>query len=66
VVRTLIEAGADFNTAEAHGVTPLSIGVGRGHEAVVRALIEAGAYFNKARDDGYTPRSSPLITALRR
>src|SRR5207237_10867425 len=43
VGRAMIEAGADVNTKDKQGFTPLILAAQMGHTAVVQALIEAGA-----------------------
>jgi hypothetical protein len=44
IVTRLIQNGADTNTADAHGTSPLYVAVFGGHTASARALINGGAY----------------------
>ena len=44
VVRLLIEAGADVNLADSHGVTPLRHAKQRGQQRIVELLQAAGAH----------------------
>jgi len=43
IASALIERGADVNTANAHGVTPLMIAAARGNIPMLGLLLEAGA-----------------------
>jgi ankyrin repeat protein len=52
VVRLLLEKGAEPDSKDNGGRTPLSWAAKRGHEAVVRLLLEKGA-----DDGGRTPWS---------
>jgi cytohesin len=62
VVKALIEAVADVNTADRNGQTPLFTAANKGHEAVVKALVEAGADVNKV---GGEYGATPLSVAVR-
>ena len=42
-MKLLIEKGAELDSKDNDGRTPLSHAVSRGHEAVVKLLIEKGA-----------------------
>ena len=59
VVRTLIQAGADFRTPLQSGFTPLLFAVREGRIGVVQALIEAGADVNETTQPRDAPRKSP-------
>ena len=48
VVKELIKAGAEFQTALSSGFTPLLFAVREGHSEVVRTLVEAGADINES------------------
>jgi ankyrin repeat protein len=43
VVKLLLEKGAELETEDRHGWTPLSYAARNGHEAVVKLLLEKGA-----------------------
>jgi ankyrin repeat protein len=47
VIKTLIEAGADFRTPLSSGFTPLLFSVRQGRIPAVKALLEAGADINE-------------------
>ena len=51
-VETLLEAGADPNAADDHGVTPLMRACENASVEVTRALLEAGADANAAQTGG--------------
>ena len=68
VVRRLLDAGADVNTADWRGRTPLHMVC---HVQVARALLEAGADKTLENDVGETPRQSAssnvmLVGTMRR
>jgi ankyrin repeat protein len=43
VVKLLLEEGAELETKDNYGQTPLSLAAGNGYEAVVKLLLEKGA-----------------------
>ena len=43
MVKLLVEKGADLDSKDNDGQTPLSYAVSKGREAVVKLLIEKGA-----------------------
>jgi cytohesin len=54
VVRALAELGANVDSPEMSGCTPISVAAQEGHMGVVRALVELGANIYTAAD-GVTP-----------
>lgn len=50
VVSSLISQGADINTVDRYGATPLMYAASQGHTAIVSTLIQAGSDLN-ARDE---------------
>jgi len=54
IVKILIEAGADVNTKNFFGYTPLLWASIYNHKEVVNLLIEAGADINAKNNYGYT------------
>lgn len=52
-VRALLEAGADWDSSDARGNTPLVLAANRGNIEVVKALLEAGADPNVGNRFGY-------------
>ncbi|CAM9625834.1 unnamed protein product, partial [Ectocarpus sp. 12 AP-2014] len=54
-VRALIGAGADLDTADGDGCTPLHLAVFRGFEEVVQRLVDAGASVDTSDSEGETP-----------
>lgn len=59
-VQALLEAGADTELRNIHGMTPLHLAVARGNMECVRALLAAGADLNAPDRHGNTP----LMTAF--
>ncbi|CBJ48639.1 ankyrin domain protein [Ectocarpus siliculosus] len=55
MVRALIGAGADLDTADGDGCTPLHLAVFRGFEEVVQELVDAGASVDTSDSEGETP-----------
>ncbi len=51
----LVASGADVNSSNCDGVTPLMRAAYHGRDEVVRALIKHGADLNATRGDGFTP-----------
>ena len=49
----LLTAGADVNTRDGEGWTPLSRAAERGHEAVVKLLLDTGKVDVDSKDSGY-------------
>ncbi|KAJ1489913.1 hypothetical protein T484DRAFT_1778803 [Baffinella frigidus] len=56
-VRQLVACGADVNTANENGYTPLHHAAYGGHAAVVQQLLAAGADGAAEDEEGTTPRS---------
>jgi len=54
-VRLLIERGADVNTRDMLGWTPLRDAARCGHREVVKLLLEHGAQVHALNGDGRTP-----------
>ena len=54
VVKALIGAGANIETAIGYGVRPLMLAAGYGEADVVAALLEAGADVLARNEGGYT------------
>lgn len=59
-VQVLLEAGADTEQRNIHGMTALHLAVARGNMECVRALLAAGANINAPDRHGNTP----LMTAF--
>jgi ankyrin repeat protein len=57
VVKLLLEKGADVDSKDMGGRTPLSWAARNGHEAVVTLLLEKGADVHSKDKDGRTPLS---------
>ena len=55
VLKLLIKKGADPNTENNHGFTPLHFAIGKGNTRAARVLIENNADANAADRDGTTP-----------
>jgi hypothetical protein len=54
-IGTLVEHGADVNTASNDGYTPVFVAALRGHVDAIITLVEHGADVNTASNDGGTP-----------
>ena len=57
VVKLLLEIGAELETKDDNGQTPLSYAAGNGHEVVVKLLLEKGAELDTKSKYGQTPLS---------
>jgi ankyrin repeat protein len=57
MVKLLLEGGANIESRDGKGRTPLSQAARRGDEAVVKLLLEGGANVDSGDDDGETPLS---------
>lgn len=55
LVRNLLNKGADINTKDRRGNTPLHLAVGHGFTAICELLLEYGANVNAKCDDDETP-----------
>jgi hypothetical protein len=55
VITLLLEKGADVESEDNHGWTPLSLAAENGHEAVIKPLLEKGANVKSKDKDGLTP-----------
>ena len=55
VVKLLFEKGADLDSEDRQGQTPLSLATEKGHEAVVKLLLEKGAELDSKDIGGRTP-----------
>lgn len=60
LVRTLVDAGADVNKAEANDISPLLMAITNDHMDVARLLVERGADVNSADFWGRTPLFSAV------
>ncbi|MDI3528062.1 MAG: hypothetical protein PWR03_2246 [Tenuifilum sp.] len=61
-VRTLLNLGADPNTCDANGVTPLMFAIQSGNTDVVELLVENGADINAVPYDGNTALHAAIST----
>jgi ankyrin repeat protein len=57
VVKLLLEKGAELESKDKYGRTPLSYVAWNGHEAVVKLLLEKGAELGSTDEHGQTPLS---------
>ena len=55
IIRLLLDAGADPNTPDDRGVTPLHLGAQNRNPMVVTHLLSAGADLHTGDNEGYTP-----------
>ena len=53
-IRMLIERGADLDTWDIEGLTPLMIAAEKGHKNVIALLVEAGAKLDIQDKDDHT------------
>jgi len=60
MARTLLDAGADLNRAEANDISPLLMAITNDHMDVARLLVERGANVNAADFWGRTPLFSAV------
>ena len=56
-MKLLVEKGAELDSKDNDGQTPLSCAADSGHEAVVKLLVEKGAELDSKDNDGRTPLS---------
>ncbi|KAF7286668.1 myotrophin isoform X1 [Rhynchophorus ferrugineus] len=56
VIEYLISAGADVNSKDKHGITPILAAIWEGHKACVELLLQKGA-----RKDGFAPDGKSYI-----
>jgi ankyrin repeat protein len=54
-VKELVSHGADVNTPDEEGCTPVYRAAEKGHVDVIRALVEHGADVNTPDEEGCTP-----------
>src|SRR4029434_6398387 len=54
-IESLIEAGADVNSRDTDGLTPLILSSWKGYSEAVSLLLDKGAYINATDKDGDTP-----------
>jgi ankyrin repeat protein len=54
MVTALIKAGADPNTANKKGITPISAAAHKGNTAILKILVDAGADVNAVNASGST------------
>ena len=62
IARTLVEAGADINQADANGISPLIAAITNNHVAVALFLIDRGADIHASDWYGRTPLWSAVET----
>jgi ankyrin repeat protein len=55
LVKLLLEKGAEVDSTDAGGRTPLSWAARNGHEGVVKLLLEKGAEVDSKENGGRTP-----------
>ncbi|KAL1501266.1 hypothetical protein ABEB36_006621 [Hypothenemus hampei] len=56
VIEYLISAGADVNSKDKHGITPILAAIWEGHKACVELLLQKGA-----KKDGVAPDGKPYV-----
>jgi ankyrin repeat protein len=62
VARELLNRGADVNTADKYGCTPLFMAVLNGDLEMLRELLNHGADMNIAEKEGFTPLYAAHLT----
>jgi hypothetical protein len=60
-VKFLVEKGADVNTVDNQGGTPLTAAARQRHDKMVELLIKLGADVNKPNSDGMTPLTTAVM-----
>lgn len=60
-VRSALQSGANVNSRDAEGMTPLMYGVAGGSDEVVSALLAAGANVDAQSDKGYTAAAFAVV-----
>ena len=60
-VKFLVEKGADVNTVDNQGGTPLTNAARQRHDKMVELLIKLGADVNKPNNDGMTPLTTAVM-----
>jgi uncharacterized protein len=60
-LRKAIDAGADLNTTDVSGWTPLFHAAGRGDVQAMKLLIQAGADVNHGADRNFTPLFAAIL-----
>ena len=65
IARTLVEAGANINQADANGISPLIAAIINNHVGVALFLIDRGADIHASDWYGRTPLWSAVETAIR-
>ena len=60
-VKFLVEKGADVNTVDNQGGTPLTAAARQRHDKMVELLIKLGADVNEPNNDGMTPLTTAVM-----
>ncbi|KAL2820650.1 hypothetical protein BJX63DRAFT_418288 [Aspergillus granulosus] len=55
IVKLLLDRGANLDSTDSSGRTPLSYAAQNGHEAIVRLLVDRGANLDSTDNSGQTP-----------